>query len=67
MIQYPPLASTTSKNIILRSRGTGNGINEAFFNIYIEDDTPADSPVQTTAFRGDPKWYTYPLSAGRGG
>ena len=59
MIQYP--ANSGIKNIILRSRGLGQGVNEAFFNIYIEDDTATG--IQTTAFRGDPQWYTYPLSA----
>jgi hypothetical protein len=42
--------------IILRSRGTGNGVNDSYFDIYIED-----SNNKTTAFRGDPVWFTYPL------
>ena len=62
-VEYVIHDTITGKNVILRSRGTGNGVNEAFFNIYIEDDMTGGGPVQTTAFRGDPKWYTYPLSA----
>ena len=61
-VEYVILNTITGKNVILRSRGTGTGVNEVFFNIYIEDDVIGGG-VQTTAFRGDPKWYTYPLSA----
>ena len=62
-VEYVIHDTITGKNVILRSRGTGNGVNEAFFNIYIEDDVTGGGPVQTTALRGDPKWFTYPLSA----
>ena len=61
-VEYVILNTITGKNVILRSRGTGTGVNEVFFNIYIEDDVIGGG-VQTTAFRGDPNWYTYPLSA----
>ncbi len=40
--------------VILRSRGSGHGINEAYFDIYIED--PEGS---VTALRADPLWFTY--------
>ena len=60
-VEYVIHDTITGKEVILRSRGTGNGVNEAFFNIYIEDDVTGGG-VQTTAFRGDPKWYTYPMS-----
>ncbi|MCX6223910.1 MAG: hypothetical protein NTV01_04055, partial [Bacteroidia bacterium] len=43
-------------NIILRSRGSGNGITQASFDAYIEDDT---NPPQTTLFRSDPVWFTF--------
>lgn len=60
-VEYTIHDTNTNQEFILRSRGTGPGVNGAFFNIYIQDET-AGGPVQTTAFRGDPKWYTYPLS-----
>jgi hypothetical protein len=62
VIHYPAVLTGNTRNIILRSRGLGKGINEAFWDIYIEDDTAAAVPTQTTAFRGDPKWYTYPMT-----
>jgi hypothetical protein len=61
-VEYVVQDITTSKTVILRSRGTGNGLNEPYFNIYIEDEVNTGA-IQTTALRGDPKWYTYPLSA----
>ncbi|HYN41784.1 MAG TPA: hypothetical protein VE129_08410, partial [Thermoanaerobaculia bacterium] len=40
---------------ILRSRGTGNGLSKAYFDVYIQDPLPG-----TIAFLGDPAWYSFP-------
>lgn len=40
---------------ILRSRGTGNGLSKAYFDVYIQDPLP-----RTTAFLGDPAWFSFP-------
>ena len=45
------------KTIIVRSRGTGHGLNPAYFDIYIQDPVAGDG---TSAFRGDPVWFDYP-------
>jgi len=41
--------------VIIRSRGSGNGLNQAYFNIYIQDPDSGG----TTAMRGDPVWFNY--------
>jgi hypothetical protein len=50
---------TTGHQFVLRSRGTGNGIGKAYFDIYIEDDVTGGAQ-NITAFRNDPKWFNYP-------
>jgi hypothetical protein len=40
---------------ILRSRGTGTGLSKGYFDIYVQNPLPG-----TTAFLGDPAWYTFP-------
>ena len=40
---------------ILRSRGTGNGLSNAYFDVYIQDPLPT-----TIAFLGDGKWFSFP-------
>ncbi len=40
---------------ILRSRGTGNGLSQTYFDVYIQDPLPT-----TTAFLGDPAWFSFP-------
>lgn len=47
-------------HILLRSRGTGNGIAAPYFDLFIEDGNGS-----TTAMRGDPVWYTYQNSSAR--
>jgi hypothetical protein len=44
------------KTVILRSRGSGHGLGQAYFNIYIQDPVAGDG---TSAFRGDPVWFNY--------
>ncbi|MFH1155200.1 MAG: IPTL-CTERM sorting domain-containing protein [Pseudomonadota bacterium] len=56
-VEYSIHDNVTGHEIILRSRGTGNETSQPSFDIYIQDDLPTG--VQTTAFRGDPVWYTY--------
>jgi len=41
--------------ILLFSRGLGLGASQSYFDVYIEDGNG-----QTTAFLGDPIWYTFP-------
>jgi len=43
------------RKVVLRSRGTGNGISNGYFDIYVEV-----IPNQVTAIRNDPKWFEYP-------
>lgn len=45
--------------VVLRSRGTGHGTGESYFDIYISNPTSTPS---TTAFLGDPVWFEYALS-----
>lgn len=40
---------------ILRSRGTGNGLSKAYFDVYIQDPLPA-----TTAFLEGSAWFSFP-------
>jgi hypothetical protein len=44
------------KTLILRSRGSGHGLSQAYFHIYIQDPVAGDG---TSAFRGDPVWFNY--------
>jgi len=57
-VEYVIHDNVTGREVILRSRGTGNGTGQPYFDIYIEDEMA--SGVQTTAFRNDPVWFTYP-------
>ena len=56
-VEYVTHDTITGKDLILRSRGTGNGTASPYFDIYIQD----EAGTQTTALRGDPVWYTYPM------
>lgn len=49
----------TKKNFVLRSRGTGNGVEHSYFDIFIEDERSAGIQGQITAIRTDPKWFRY--------
>lgn len=55
-LQYV-LSLPDSTNVILRSRGTGHGTAQPYFDVYIED--LADGVTNTTAMRGDPVWFRY--------
>jgi hypothetical protein len=46
-----------TKMLVLRSRGSGYGTADPYFNIYIQDPVAGNS---TAAFRNDPVWFTYP-------
>jgi hypothetical protein len=61
-VEYRLADSTTGLEVILRSQGVGEGITKAYFDIYIDDETN-DSSTKTTAFIGDPLWYTFPVKA----
>jgi hypothetical protein len=61
-VEYRLTDSTTSLQVILRSRGVGEGVTKAYFDVYIDDETN-DTSTKTTAFIGDPVWYTFPVSA----
>ncbi len=41
-------------HIVLRSRGSGNGTSDGFFDVYVEDGLG-----NTTALLGDPAWVQY--------
>lgn len=56
-VEYVTHDTATGHDVILRSRGTGNGTASPYFDVYIQDEVG----TQTTAFRGDPVWYTYPM------
>jgi len=58
-IGYMVFDTISKKNIVLRSRGTGNGLTNSYFDIYIENETSTGVPPQITAIRSDPKWYTF--------
>lgn len=45
---------TAGREFLLRSRGTGAGTANAFFDIYIKDEQST-----VTVLRGDPAWFTY--------
>ncbi|MEN6390100.1 MAG: stalk domain-containing protein [Syntrophomonas sp.] len=53
-VQYD-IIHADGRHIILRSRGTGHGIDEAYFDIYSEDLTGG----AITALRADPVWFNY--------
>jgi hypothetical protein len=61
-VEYRIVDSITGKMVILRSRGVGDDITKAYFDVYIDDDV-TDGGIQTTALIGDPIWYTFPLNA----
>jgi hypothetical protein len=51
--------------IVLRSRGTGSGTANPYFDIYIRNSTgvaPLPLGPSVEAFRGDPAWFTYVMS-----
>jgi hypothetical protein len=56
----PETYGKDNHRIVLRSRGTGNGTANAYFDIYIEDYATGSSTPTVTALRGDPAWFTYP-------
>jgi hypothetical protein len=58
-IGYMITDTISKKNIVLRSRGTGTGLTNSYFDIYIENETSSGVPPQITAIRSDPRWYTY--------
>jgi hypothetical protein len=53
-MEDPPLPSHLSNPVILRSRGTGSGTAQAYFDIYIED-----AAGNTNGILGDPVWYFF--------
>lgn len=55
-VEYVIQNPNTGKSVILKSRGVGGGTGQAYFDVYIEDES---ATAQTTAFRGDPAWFTY--------
>lgn len=59
--QYLIHDAVSGREIILRSRGSGHGTDQAFFDIFLEDDVAGG--WQTTALVGDPAWFTYPMRA----
>ena len=50
------ISDTTAKKVVIRSRGTGNGIANCYFDIFVEV-----APNEVTAIRNDPQWFTYPV------
>jgi hypothetical protein len=59
-VEYRIIDSARGDMTILCSRGTGEGLSGAYFDVYIGDDV-IDGGIQTTAFIGDPIWYTFPM------
>jgi hypothetical protein len=53
-IQYL-IKDSAGREVVLWSKGTGDGTVKGYFDIYITDTTN-----QITAFRNDPQWFTYP-------
>ena len=53
-VEYTITTILPREKYILRSRGTGNGTSQGYFDIYIQEDF-----LYTVAFRGDPFWYSY--------
>lgn len=60
-VEYEIVDVATGRSVLLRSRGVGAGASKAYFDVFVEDDTPAGQP-QTTAFLGDPAWFTFPAA-----
>ena len=58
-IQYWITDTITGKEIVLRSRGTGNGTGSTYFDIYIQDDISSGVSSLITAIRNDPFWFSY--------
>jgi len=48
------VAQPDGTTVVLKSRGSGNGESQAYFNVYVED-----GKGNTTAMRGDPVWFNY--------
>ncbi len=57
-VEYVIQNPDTGKSVILKSRGVGGGVGQAYFDVYIEDEV-YPSGTQTTAFRNDPAWFTH--------
>jgi hypothetical protein len=58
-VQYSILNKTSNKQVVLRSRGTGNSTDKPYFDIYIENADSVGKSQTITALRGDPLWFTY--------
>ncbi|MCX6225753.1 MAG: T9SS type A sorting domain-containing protein, partial [Bacteroidia bacterium] len=56
-VAYTIENKATGRQVVLRSRGTGNGTAGGYFDIYIEDETTSGSSV--TSFRDGPNWFTW--------
>ncbi|HNW52473.1 MAG TPA: hypothetical protein PKH79_15425, partial [Prolixibacteraceae bacterium] len=49
------IGDTTAKKVVIRSRGTGNGTGNCYFDIFV-----GMAPNLVTAMRNDPQWFAYP-------
>lgn len=58
-LEYTIRDNTTEKEVILRSRGVGEGTGQAYFDVYIDDEAGSGS----AAFCNDPAWFTYAVPA----
>lgn len=58
-LEYLLKNKVTGKQIVLRSRGTGNGTAQHYFDIYIQNEDTTGLLQSYTVFRNDPEWYTY--------
>jgi hypothetical protein len=58
-LTYVITDTVTGKEIILKTRGTGNGTSSSYFDIYIQDDITSGVPSLITAIRNDPFWFSY--------
>jgi hypothetical protein len=54
-VEYVITDNDTGKTVVLKSRGSGNGTDGGYFNVYIDDEDGGG----TTAMRGDPVWFNY--------
>lgn len=52
------ITDPAGKTVVLKSRGSGNGTDAGYFNVYVDDETGG-----STAMRGDPVWFTYNQNA----
>jgi len=59
-VDYEITDLTSGRVLLLRSRGAGAGLWAAYFDVFIEDQVVGGG-VQTTAFVGDPAWFTIPM------